>query len=159
MEKKNRKQEIIRIRKIIIIILIVILSLTLIISFNNYKNTTRKIATKESIRELILTVEKVEMNKSIDFQDSDTISSIKTENGEKLEAITNYINIDDFNNIEDLTIETNDIRDTSVVFSALYSQIAPLKAPAGAEGIFADFIINYPDGSQCIKEIYFNRMN
>lgn len=60
---------------------------------------------------------------------------------------------------EDLTIETNDIRDTSVVFSALYSQIAPLKAPAGAECIFADFIINYPDGSQCIKEIYFNRMN
>ena len=105
MEKKNRKQEIIRIRKIIIIILIVILSLTLIISFNNYKNTTRKIAVKESIRELILTVETVEVNKSIDFQDSDTISSIKTENGEKLEAITNYINIDDFNNIEDLTIE------------------------------------------------------
>ena len=105
MEKKNRKQEIIRIRKIIIIILIVILSLTLIISFNNYKNTTRKIAVKESIRELILTVETVEANKSIDFQDSDTISSIKTENGEKLEAITNYINIDDFNNIEDLTIE------------------------------------------------------
>ena len=105
MEKKNRKQEIIRIRKIIIIILIVILSLTLIISFNNYKNTTRKIAVKESIRELILTVETVEANKSIDFQDSDTISSIKTENGEKLEAITNYINIDDFNTIEDLTIE------------------------------------------------------
>lgn len=105
MEKKNRKQEIIRIRKIIIIILIVILSLTLIISFNNYKNTTRKIAVKESIRELILTVETVEANKSIDFQDSDTISNIKTENGEKLKAITNYINIDDFNNIEDLTIE------------------------------------------------------
>ena len=105
MEKKNRKQEIIRIRKIIIIILIVILSLTLIISFNNYKNTTRKIAVKESIRELILTVETVEVNKSIDFQDSDTISNIKTENGEKLKAITNYINIDDFNNIEDLTIE------------------------------------------------------
>ena len=102
MEKKNRKQEIIRIRKIIIIILIVILSLTLIISFNNYKNTTRKIAVKESIRELILTVETVEANKSIDFQDSDTISNIKTENGEKLKAITNYINIDDFNNIEDL---------------------------------------------------------
>ena len=105
MEKKNRKQEIIRIRKIIIIILIVILSLTLIISFNNYKNTTRKIAVKESIRELILTLETVEANKSIDFQDSDTISNIKTENGEKLKAITNYINIDDFNNIEDLTIE------------------------------------------------------
>ena len=105
MEKKNRKQEIIRIRKIIIIILIVILSLTLIISFNNYKNTTRKIAVKESIRELILTVETVEANKSIDFQDSDTISNIKTENGEKLKAITNYINIDDFNNIDDLTIE------------------------------------------------------
>ena len=105
MGKKSRNQEIIRIRKIIVIILIIILSLTLIISFNNYKNTTRKIAVKESIRELILTVEKVEVNKSIDFQDSDTISSIKTENGEKLEAITNYINIDDFNNIEDLTIE------------------------------------------------------
>ena len=105
MGKKSRNKKIIRIRKIIIIILIVILSLTLIISFNNYKNTTRKIAVKESIRELILTVETVEANKSIDFQDSDTISSIKTENGEKLEAITNYINIDDFNNIEDLTIE------------------------------------------------------
>ena len=105
MINKSKKQEIIRIRKIIIIILIIILSLTLIISFNNYKNTTRKIAVKESIRELILTVETVEVNKSIDFQDSDTISSIKTENGEKLKAITNYINIDDFNTIEDLTIE------------------------------------------------------
>lgn len=104
MGKKSRNQEIIRIRKIIITILIIILSLTLIISFNNYKNTTRKIATKESIRELILTVETVEVNKSIDFQDSDTISNIKTENGEKLEAIKKYINIDYFNNIEDLTI-------------------------------------------------------
>lgn len=104
MSNKSRKQEIIRIRKIIITILIIILSSTLIISFNNYKNTTNKIVVKESMRELILTVETIEINESIEIEDSDTISNIKNENGAKLQAIEKYSDINDFNNIESLTI-------------------------------------------------------
>lgn len=101
----NRKKEIIRIRKIIITILIIILSSTIIISFINYKKTTNKIALKESIRELMLTVETIEIKESIDIEDTDTISSIKNENGAKLKAVEKYSNIDDFNNIESLSIE------------------------------------------------------
>lgn len=101
----NRKKEIIRIRKIIITILIIILSSTIIISFSNYKKTTNKIALKESIRELMLTVETIEIKESIDIEDTDTISSIKNENGAKLKAVEKYSNIDDFNNIESLSIE------------------------------------------------------
>lgn len=101
----NRKKEIIRIRKIIITILIIILSSTIIISFINYKKTTNKIALKESIRELMLTVETIEIKESIDIEDTDTISSIKNENGAKLQAVEKYSNIDDFNKIESLTIE------------------------------------------------------
>lgn len=101
----NRKKEIIRIRKIIITILIIILSSTIIISFINYKKTTNKIALKESIRELMLTVETIEIKESIDIEDTDTISSIKNENGAKLQAVEKYSNIDDFNKIESLSIE------------------------------------------------------
>ncbi|MGG7058269.1 hypothetical protein ACQPUY_08165 [Clostridium nigeriense] len=104
MTKKSRKQKIIRIRKIIITILIIILSSTLIISYINYKNTIKKVEIKDSIRELILTVETVEINESIDIEETDTISNIKSENGSKLQALEKYSDIDDFNSIESLTI-------------------------------------------------------
>lgn len=104
MTKKSRKKKIIRIRKIIITILIIILSSTLIISYINYKNTIKKIGIKDSIRELILTVETVEINESIDIEETDTISNIKSENGSKLQALEKYSDIDDFNSIESLTI-------------------------------------------------------
>ena len=104
MTKKSRKQKIIRIRKIIITILIIILSSTLIISYINYKNTIKKVEIKDSIRELILTVETVEINESIDIEETDTISNIKNENGSKLQALEKYSDIDEFNSIESLTI-------------------------------------------------------
>lgn len=104
MTKKSRKKKIIRIRKIIITILIIILSSTLIISYINYKNTIKKVGIKDSIRELILTVETVEINESIDIEETDTISNIKSENGSKLQALEKYSDIDDFNSIESLTI-------------------------------------------------------
>ncbi|MGG7142067.1 hypothetical protein ACQPVP_01180 [Clostridium nigeriense] len=104
MTKKSRRQKIIRIRKIIITILIIILSLTLIISYINYKNTLKKVGIKYSIRELILTVETVEIKEPIDIEETDTISNIKSENGSKLQALEKYSDIDDFNRIESLTI-------------------------------------------------------
>ena len=85
--------------------MISVLGITLIINLNNYKETTRKVETKESIRKLILTVEAVDINEGIVFNDSDTISDIKNEDGEKLVAIKKYRNIEEFNKIEILTLE------------------------------------------------------
>lgn len=66
---------------------------------------TKKIEVKESIREFILTVNVVEINDSIEFEDSDTLYSIKNKSDDKLKAIAKYKNIDNFNKIELLTIQ------------------------------------------------------
>lgn len=105
MKKQSRKKDIIRIRKIIITVLIIILSFTLINSLVSYKKTTKKIEAKESMRDLILTIEAIEINESIEFDDTDTISNIKNEDGKKLKAIAKYRNIEDFNKIEVLSLE------------------------------------------------------
>ncbi len=65
----------------------------------------KKIEVKESIREFILTVNVVEINDSIEFEDSDTLYSIKNKSDDKLKAIAKYKNIDNFNKIELLTIQ------------------------------------------------------
>ena len=103
MKKQSNKKDIIRIRKIIITVLIIILSFTLINSFVSYKKTTKKIEAKESMMDLILTIEAIEINESIEFDDSDTIANIKNENGNKLKAIVKYGDIEDLNKIEDLS--------------------------------------------------------
>lgn len=105
MKKQSRKKDIIRIRKIIITVLIILLSFTLINSLVSYKKTTKKIEVKESMRDLILTIEAIEINESIEFDDTDTISNIKNEDGKKLKAIAKYRNIEDFNKIEVLSLE------------------------------------------------------
>lgn len=105
MKAKSKRQRIKRIRITLLLIISVILGTTLLITYNNYKKMTKKIEVKESIRELILTVKAIEINDSIEFQDSDTIYSIKSKNDDKLKAIAKYKNIEDFNKIESLTIE------------------------------------------------------
>ena len=105
MKKQSKKVRIKKIQTILILIMISVLGITLIINLNNYKETTRKVETKESMRKLILTVEAVEINEGIVFNDSDTISDIKNEDGEKLVAIKKYRNIEEFNKIEILTLE------------------------------------------------------
>ena len=105
MKAKSKRQRIKRIRITLLLIISVILGTTLLITYNNYKNMTKKIEVKESIRELILTVKAIEINDSIEFQDSDTIYSIKSKNDDKLKAVAKYKNIEDFNKIESLTIE------------------------------------------------------
>jgi len=102
---KSKRDKIKRIQIILILIISVILGTTLIISFNNYKKTTKKIEAKGIMRELILTIETIEVNESIEFDESDTIHDIKDEAGEKLSAITKYRNIEDFNKIEGLSLE------------------------------------------------------
>ncbi|MDV4149359.1 type II secretion system protein [Clostridium sp. AL.422] len=104
-QSKSKREKIIKIQKRLIAIISVILAITLIISFNNYKKTTKKIEIKESARELILTAEVVEINEGIKFDNSDTIADIKNEGGDKLEAIKKYKDIDTFNKIEVLTLE------------------------------------------------------
>lgn len=105
MKAKSKRLRIKRIRITLLVIISVILGSTLFINYNNYKKMTKKIEVKETIRELILTVNAVEINDSIEFQDTDTINNIKSENGEKLKAIAKYKNIDNFNKIELLTLE------------------------------------------------------
>lgn len=105
MKAKSKRQRIKRIRITLLLIISVILGTSLLITYNNYKKMTKKIEVKELIRELIVTVNAIEINDSLEFQDSDTIYSIKSKNDEKLKAITKYKNIEDFNKIESLTIE------------------------------------------------------
>lgn len=105
MKAKSKRLRIKRIRITLLVIISVILGSTLFITYNNYKKMTKKIEVKETIREFILTVNAVEINDLIEFQDTDTINNIKSENGEKLKAIAKYKNIDNFNKIELLTLE------------------------------------------------------
>lgn len=105
MKAKSKRLRIKRIRITLLVIISVILGSTLFITYNNYRKMTKKVEVKETIRELILTVNAVEINDSIEFQNSDTINNIKSENGEKLKAIAKYKNIDNFNKIELLTLE------------------------------------------------------
>ena len=105
MGAKSKRKKIRNIRITILVIVSVILGTTLLISFNNYKETIKKIEVKESIRDLIITINAVEINDSIKLEDLDTIRDIKNENGEKLKAIVKYRNIEDFNKIEILTLE------------------------------------------------------
>ncbi|MCI6693726.1 MAG: type II secretion system protein [Clostridium sp.] len=105
MKAKSKRLRIKRIRITLLLIISAILGTTLFITYNNYKKMTKKIEVKESIREFILTVNVVEINDSIEFEDSDTLYSIKNKNDDKLKAIAKYKNIDNFNKIELLTIE------------------------------------------------------
>lgn len=105
MGAKSKRKKIRNIRITILVIVSVILGTTLLISFNNYKETIKKIEVKESIRDLIITINAVEINDSIKFEDLDTIREIKNENGEKLKTIVKYRNIEDYNKIEILTLE------------------------------------------------------
>lgn len=105
MGAKSKRKKIRNIRITILVIVSVILGTTLLISFNNYKETIKKIEVKESIRDLIITINAVEINDSIKFEDLDTIRDIKNENGEKLKTIVKYRNIEDYNKIEILTLE------------------------------------------------------
>lgn len=105
MNAKSKRLRIKRIRITLLLIISAILGTTLFITYNNYKKMTKKIEVKESIREFILTVNVVEINDSIEFEDSDTLYSIKNKNDDKLKAIAKYKNIDNFNKIELLTIE------------------------------------------------------
>ena len=105
MKKQSKKIRIRRIQTILILIIIALLGSTLIITLDNYKESTKKIEIKESIRKLILTIETVEVNEDISFNDSDTIKDIKNQGGEKLEAIKKYIDIEEFDKIEVLTLE------------------------------------------------------
>lgn len=105
MKAQSKRKKIKRIRITLLLIISVILGTTLLITSNNYKKTAKKIEVKESIRDLIITINAIEINDSIEFEDSDTIRDIKNENGEKLKAIVKYRNIEDFNKIEILTLE------------------------------------------------------
>ena len=105
MNAKSKRLRIKRIRITLLLIISAILGTTLFITYNNYKKMTKKIEVKESIIEFILTVNVVEINDSIEFEDSDTLYSIKNKSDDKLKAIAKYKNIDNFNKIELLTIQ------------------------------------------------------
>lgn len=104
MKKQSKRARIAKIRRVLITIISVILATTLIISLMSYKKAVKKIEAKEAMRELILTIEAVEINKSIEFDDSETISDIKIQGGEKVKAIKNYSDLEKFINIEALTL-------------------------------------------------------
>ncbi|MBD7916005.1 hypothetical protein H9660_12695 [Clostridium sp. Sa3CUN1] len=105
MGNKSKRDKIIRIRKIIITIMIVILSGILISSYISYRNEYKKIEVKNAVREYLIAVEASKISANIEFDEKETIADIKVNGGEKLATIKKYINIDNLNNIEALTIE------------------------------------------------------
>lgn len=105
MNSKSKRDKIIRIRKIIITVMIIILSAILINSYISYRKESKKIEVKKSVREYLLAVEAAKVSGNIEFNEKETIIDIKVNGGEKLDTIKKYINIDNLNNIEALTIE------------------------------------------------------
>lgn len=65
-----------------------------------------------------------------------------------------------FTDNKTLEREPETIYDNSIVFRAMYSEIEHLRSYIGGSygEIFADLLIDYADGSQCIKELYFENM-
>ena len=105
MRNKSKRDKIIRIRKIIITVMIVILSGILISSYISYRKESKKIEVKKAVREYLIAVEASKISSNIEFDEKETIADIKVNGGEKLATIKKYINIDNLNNIEALTIE------------------------------------------------------
>lgn len=105
MRNKSKRDKIIRIRKIIITVMIVILSGILISSYISYRKESKKIEVKKAVREYLIAVEASKISANIEFDEKETIADIKVNGGEKLATIKKYINIDNLNNIEALTIE------------------------------------------------------
>lgn len=105
MNSKSKRDKIIRIRKIIIIVMIIILSAILTNSYISYIKESKKIEVKKSVREYLLAVEAAKVSDNIEFNEKETIIDIKVNGGDKLDTIKKYINIDNLNNIEALTIE------------------------------------------------------
>ena len=105
MRNKSKRDKIIRIRKIIITVMIVILSGILISSYISYRKESKKIEVKKAVREYLIAVEASKISANIEFDEKETIADIKVNGGEKLATIKKYINIDNLNNIESLTIE------------------------------------------------------
>lgn len=105
MNSKSKKDKIIRIRKVIITVMIIILSAILTNSYINYRKESKKIEVKKSVRDYLLAVEAAKVSDNIEFNEKETIVDIKVNGGQKLDTIKKYINIDNLNNIESLTIE------------------------------------------------------
>ena len=85
--------------------MIVILSGILISSYISYRKESKKIEVKKAVREYLIAVEASKISSNIEFDEKETIADIKVNGGEKLATIKKYINIDNLNNIESLTIE------------------------------------------------------
>ena len=105
MRNKSKRDKIIRIRKIIITVMIVVLSGILTSSYISYRKESKKIEVKKAVREYLIAVEASKISANIEFDEKETIADIKVNVGEKLATIKKYINIDNLNNIEALTIE------------------------------------------------------
>ena len=105
MNSKSKKDKIIRIRKIIITVMIIILSAILTNSYISYRKESKKMEVKKSVRDYLLAVEAAKVSDNIEFNENETIIDIKVNGGQKLDTIKKYINIDNLNNIESLTIE------------------------------------------------------
>lgn len=105
MRNKSKRDKIIRIRKIIITVMIVVLSGILTNSYISYRKESKKIEVKKAVREYLIAVEASKISANIEFDEKETIADIKVNGGEKLATIKKYINIDNLNNIESLTIE------------------------------------------------------
>ena len=105
MNSKSKRNKIIRIRKIIITVMIITLSALLTNSYIGYRKESKKIEVKKAVREYLLAIEAAKVSDNIEFNEKETIIDIKVNGGQKLDTIKKYINIDNLNNIESLTIE------------------------------------------------------
>ena len=116
MNLRRKRKSNHKLQKIIVGIVAIFLLTTLVITFKNYRVSIKKIQARDIMREFILTVETAELRENITFDGTETIASLKN-NKEKYNVICKYCNVDDFEKIENLTLdETRRIINNEVDF-------------------------------------------
>lgn len=101
----KKKRKVTRLEKIIITLGSIIILTIMIISFRGYLNDYKKSLVRDAARELVLAVEKAEINYDVEFSEDETIVDFKLQ-GNKGNIIEEYIEDSSIlNKIEALKIE------------------------------------------------------
>ncbi|MDU5111351.1 MAG: hypothetical protein E6248_12970 [Clostridium sp.] len=101
----KKKRKVTRLEKIIITLGSIIILIIMIISLRGYLKDYKKSLVRDAARELVLAVEKAEINHEIEFAEDNTIVDIKLE-ADKDKILKEYIkDVSVLNKIEALSIE------------------------------------------------------
>lgn len=113
----NKKRKVTRLEKIIIVLGTMIILTIMVISLRGYFKDYKKSLVRDAARELVLAIEKSEINHNIEFAEDNTIVDIKLQ-ADKDKILKEYIeDVSVLNKIEVLSIEdARKITDEKVEF-------------------------------------------